>query len=126
MQVLLSYICLRGEGGFCTMDVFKTPDDKEGCTYLRPWYSKDHQWQFYFEFNRRPRVFGRHYQQRVKNGTRKRHVAKTETSTKTIGTLTLYGMVDCDKVCKGEEFGPALGAYGDATFHKGRAHRLWY
>ncbi|EFO97974.1 hypothetical protein CRE_17614 [Caenorhabditis remanei] len=53
---------------------------------------------FYFEFIRRPRVFGRHYQQRVKNGTRKRHIAKTETSTKTIGTLTLYGMVDCDKL----------------------------
>ena len=80
--------------------------------------------QFYFEFNRRPRVFDRHYQPR---GTRKRHIAKTGTSTKTIGTLTLYGMVDCDKVSNEEELkdaGPGSGAYGDATFQMVRTHRL--
>lgn len=44
-------------------------------------------------------------------------------STKPIGHLTLYGVVDCDKVCAGKEE-KSLGSYADGTFHKGRAHRL--
>uniref|UniRef100_A0A1I7TAC8 Uncharacterized protein n=1 Tax=Caenorhabditis tropicalis TaxID=1561998 RepID=A0A1I7TAC8_9PELO len=115
-----------GEGGFCSMDMFSFPDDREGCTYLRPWSHSTAEWHFYFNIERRPRKYGRFYEQRVREGKRKRYVfsSKKELSTKGIGYLTLYGIVDCDKACGGNIEETKLGSWSDGTFHKGKYHRL--
>ncbi|ULU03903.1 hypothetical protein L5515_013148 [Caenorhabditis briggsae] len=118
---LLSHTCQLSTGGYCVLDKFTYPKDTEGCTYLRPWKHHDDRFKFYFILERRPRKLGAYYHQRVREGKRKRHVVRR--STKVIGQLNLYGLVDCKNVCNlglGEK---KLGSYSDGTFHSGRASR---
>lgn len=123
---LQSYTCLMEEGGFCSMDKFVFPEDREGCTYMRPWRLDAAEWHFYFNIERRPRVYGPNYEKRIREGKIKRQIyaSKKELSTKPIGYLTLYGVVDCDQVCLGNIEETKLGSYSDGTFHKGKYHRL--
>lgn len=120
-----AHTCQLGTGGHCTMDKFSYPKDTEGCTYMRPWTIGDQNWEFHFILERRHRVLGSYYHQRLREGKRKRHVYKKETSTKTIGQMILYGIVDCSEVCNlGVEGMKKLGSYSDGTFHRGKFHRL--
>ncbi|VDP36311.1 unnamed protein product [Heligmosomoides polygyrus] len=91
---LRAYTCLLSEGGFCTLDKFAYPKDKEGCAYLRPWLYAHDRYSFYFALERRPRKYriGKKRPHRLykRNG----HLSATP-----FGQLQLKGIVPCDQVC---------------------------
>uniref|UniRef100_A0A8R1E037 Uncharacterized protein n=1 Tax=Caenorhabditis japonica TaxID=281687 RepID=A0A8R1E037_CAEJA len=122
---LHSYTCQLSEGGFCTLDKFSFPEDREGCTYLRPWSHKVDSWSFYFVLEKRPRKYGKAFAARQKLMKVKRQTStKKEMSTEPFGILELYGVVPCSEVCGNEKDGKKLGSQADGTFHRGRSHRL--
>ncbi|CAD6195242.1 unnamed protein product [Caenorhabditis auriculariae] len=114
---LRAYTCLMSEGGFCTMDKFRYPDDIEGCTYLRPWLHKVDRFSFYFVLEKRPRKYGPAYKERQKR-LRKRQTKKIgKISADPIGSVRLEGVMPCRQVC-GAPTDKRLGSQSDGTFHR--------
>ncbi|CAJ0606807.1 unnamed protein product [Cylicocyclus nassatus] len=91
---LRAYTCLLSEGGFCTLDKFAYPKNREGCAYLRPWLYPFDRYSFYFVLERRQRKYGI-LRKRIQRVSRKTGRLSTATS----GELQLFGVVPCDQVC---------------------------
>ncbi|KAE9421347.1 hypothetical protein Angca_001722, partial [Angiostrongylus cantonensis] len=92
---LRAYTCLLSEGGFCTLDKFAYPKDREGCAYLRPWLFPHDRYSFYFVLEHRPRKY------RSVRNKRHRRISKrnNQLSTTAFGHLELNGIVPCERVC---------------------------
>ncbi|WKX97523.1 hypothetical protein Q1695_013298 [Nippostrongylus brasiliensis] len=92
---LRAYTCLLSEGGFCTLDKFAYPKDKQGCAYLRPWLYSHDRYSFYFALERRPRK----YKLGRKRPARRVWKRNGQLSAEPFGQLQLKGIVPCDEVC---------------------------
>ncbi|XGW10709.1 hypothetical protein V3C99_012317 [Haemonchus contortus] len=91
---LRAYTCLLSEGGFCTLDKFAYPKDKEGCAYLRPWLYAHDRYSFYFALERRPRKY-----RITKKKPQRMWKRNGQLSATPFGQLELKGIVPCDQVC---------------------------
>ncbi|VDM69788.1 unnamed protein product, partial [Strongylus vulgaris] len=90
---LRAYTCLLSEGGFCTLDKFSYPKDREGCAYLRPWLYPLDRYSFYFVLERRARKYN-DARKRARRVSRK----TGRLSNTPFGHMQLYGVVPCDQV----------------------------
>ncbi|KHJ83789.1 hypothetical protein OESDEN_16508, partial [Oesophagostomum dentatum] len=90
---LRAYTCLLSEGGFCTLDKFSYPKDREGCAYLRPWLYPYDRYSFYFVLERRPRKYSE-ARKRARRVSRK----TGRLSTTPFGHLQLLGVVPCEEI----------------------------
>ncbi|CAJ0948824.1 unnamed protein product, partial [Mesorhabditis belari] len=91
---LRGYTCLLTEGGFCTLDKFYYPRDKEGCYALRPWKAHPERFAFYFVLERRQRKYGAAKAHRARKIRRSGRV-----SAEPIGELILDGIMPCSETC---------------------------
>ncbi|KAL6734861.1 hypothetical protein Aduo_005360 [Ancylostoma duodenale] len=91
---LRAYTCLLSEGGFCTLDKFSYPKDREGCAYLRPWLYPFDRYSFYFVLERRPRKYSDARKRARRVSRRTGRLSATP-----FGHLQLTGVVPCDQVC---------------------------
>ncbi|KAK5964876.1 hypothetical protein GCK32_019333 [Trichostrongylus colubriformis] len=89
---LRAYTCLLSEGGFCTLDKFAYPKDKQGCAYLRPWLYAHDRYSFYFALERRPRKYRIGKKRPLRTWKRNSQLSATP-----FGQLELKGIVPCDQ-----------------------------
>ncbi|CAI4232683.1 unnamed protein product [Auanema sp. JU1783] len=89
---LRAYTCQLSEGGYCVLDKFAFPRQKEGCSYLRPWTRTDDSFSFYFVLERRARKY---------RPGKRRHVSKRTISNKPFANFEIDGIMPCNEVCDG-------------------------